>query len=248
MHPVAGERDDARGRLALGDFVFVVREDQVLPAAVDVQALAQVGHGHTGAFDVPAGTARPPRAFPRRFAGAGALPEGEVHGMFLVLVYLDAAACLHSLKGAVAQLAIALALLHAEKDVAAGGVGVAGIHQLADGLDDGADFLGGAGVDVGAADVQRVHRLEEVANELLGQLGGFNALFLGALDYLVVHVGEVLDVVHLETDMLQIPAQHVEGDVAQGVADVGGGIRSDAADIHLDGVAIGGGELGGFAG
>ena len=248
VHPVAGEGDDARGRLALGDFVLVMGEDQVLPASVNVQALAQVGHGHTGAFNVPAGTARPPRAFPRRLAGAGALPQGEVHGVFLVLVYLDATARLHPLQGAVAQFAVALAALHPEEDVAARGVGVAGVHQPADGLDDGADFLCGAGVDVGAANVQGVHGREEVVNELLGQFGGFDALLLGPLDYLVVHVGKVLDVVHLKTEMFQIPAQHVEGDVAEGVADVGGRVRGDATDVHLDGVAVGGGELGGFAG
>ena len=159
--------------------------------------------------------------------GRGALPQGEVHRVLFVLVYLDAAARLHPLQSTVAQLAVALAALHAEEHVTARGVGMAGVHQPADGLDDGADFLGGAGVDVGAADVQRVHRLEEVANELLGQLGGFNALFLGALDYLVVHVGEVLDMVHLETEMFQISSKHVEGggDVAQGMADVGRGVR-----------------------
>ena len=41
VHPVAGEGHDAGGCLALGDFVLVVGEDQVLPAAVDVQALAR---------------------------------------------------------------------------------------------------------------------------------------------------------------------------------------------------------------
>ena len=180
--------------------------------------------------------------------GRAPFPQGEVHGVFLVLVYLDAAARLHPLQRAVAELAVAIAALHAEEDVAARGIGVAGVHQPADGLDDGADFLGGPRVDVCAADVQRVHGLEEVFNELLGQLGRFDALLLGPLDYLVVHVGEVLDVVHLEAQMLQIPAQHVEGDVAEGVADVGGGVGGDAADVHLDGVAVGGGELGGFAG
>ena len=248
MHPVAGEGDNAGGRFALGDFVFVVGKDQILPAAVDIQGFAQVGHGHAGAFDVPAGAARPPRALPRGFAGAGALPQGEVHGMLFVLVYFDAAARLHPLQRAVAQLAVALDLFHAEKYVAPGGVGVPRPHEPTDGLDDGADFLGGPRVDVGAADVQRIHGLEEVFDVAFGQLAGFDTLLFGALYYLVVHVGEVLDVAHLEAQMLQVAAQHVEGDVAQGVADVGCGIGRHAADVHLDGVAVGWGELGGFAG
>ena len=56
VHPVAGE-GLVRGGLALRDLVLVVREHQVFAAGVQVEAVAQVLHGHGGALDVPAGTA-----------------------------------------------------------------------------------------------------------------------------------------------------------------------------------------------
>ena len=56
----------AGGRFGLGQLVFVVGEDQVLAAAVEVEGLPQVMHAHGGALDVPARTAGPPGGCPRR--------------------------------------------------------------------------------------------------------------------------------------------------------------------------------------
>src|SRR5690606_34103582 len=63
VHPVTGE-GSAVGGLALRDLVFVVREDEVLAAAMDVEGLAQVAGAHGGALDVPTGTPRTPWALP----------------------------------------------------------------------------------------------------------------------------------------------------------------------------------------
>jgi hypothetical protein len=47
----------------------------------------------------------------------------------------------------------------------------------------------------------------------------------------------------VEPEEFQIPAQRVERNVAEGVAHVGGGIRSHSADVHLDRLAVGGSEV-----
>ena len=106
MNPMVGKGPDAGMGLALGDFIFMVGKNQVLAAAVDVQGVVQVAQGHGGALDMPAGAARPPGAIPGGFAGLGALPENEVHGVFLVLVHLDPGAGNHAFQGAVAELAV----------------------------------------------------------------------------------------------------------------------------------------------
>ncbi len=91
VHPAPHEGLAGRA-LRLGDLALVVREDQVLAAPVQVERLAQVLDGHGRALDVPAGPTRSPRARPRRLAGLGALPEGEVPRVALALVDLDAGA------------------------------------------------------------------------------------------------------------------------------------------------------------
>ena len=49
------------GALGLGDLVLVMGELVVIAARMDVEALAQVLHGHGRAFDVPAGESLTPR-------------------------------------------------------------------------------------------------------------------------------------------------------------------------------------------
>jgi hypothetical protein len=62
----------------LGALVLVVREGQVLPAAVQVEALAQQVEAHHHALGVPAGPPVTPGRRPRRLAGLGQLPQHEV--------------------------------------------------------------------------------------------------------------------------------------------------------------------------
>ena len=91
VHP---DGDDlvSNGTFRLRDLVFVVREAQVVPARVDVEAIAQVLHGHRRAFDVPAGEPLAPRARPfHQAAGAGGLPEGEIGGVPLARIGLEVA-------------------------------------------------------------------------------------------------------------------------------------------------------------
>src|SRR6266853_3424383 len=66
MQPVARERRAAMGADALGDLVLVVREDEVEPAALDVEGLAEGLLSHRRAFDVPARPAALPWAVPAR--------------------------------------------------------------------------------------------------------------------------------------------------------------------------------------
>ena len=76
----------------LRDLVLVVREHEVVAAAVDVEAVAEDLERHRRALDVPAGPARAPRRRPRRLAGLRRLPQREVDRAALALVDLDARA------------------------------------------------------------------------------------------------------------------------------------------------------------
>ena len=53
-----------------------------------------------------------------------------------------------------------------------------------------------------------------------------------ALEQRVVDVGDVLDVAHLVAGVAPGPVEQVEGDVGGRVAEVGGVVRRDAADVH----------------
>ena len=88
-------------------------------------------------------------------------------------------------------------------------------------------------------DVEGVHRVEVVFYVFLNQLVFRNAGLAGPLDYLVVDIGEVLDVAHPVTLMFQIPTQRVKHHVAQRMAHVRRRIRRNAAHVQLHLVLVG---------
>ncbi|MNN92260.1 hypothetical protein D3C81_2105150 [compost metagenome] len=72
------------GAGALGDLVFMVREDQVLAATMDVDGMAQVLPDHRRALHMPARSASAPGAAPAGLVDRGRFPQHEVQRIALV--------------------------------------------------------------------------------------------------------------------------------------------------------------------
>src|ERR1039457_5889479 len=86
----------ARKGFRLGDFVFMMRKDQVFSSGMQVEALSEFPHRHDGAFQVPARTPGSNRRIPRSFSWLGRLPEGEVaRAVFVIFVDINAGAVQH---------------------------------------------------------------------------------------------------------------------------------------------------------
>src|SRR2546427_8035763 len=106
VQPVAREGFSG-GRFALRDFVLVMREGEVDSAGVNVERFAEIFHGHRGAFDMPAGTARADGGLPEMFAGFRRLPECKIARAFLfVAVVVHARARLNARQIDLRQLAV----------------------------------------------------------------------------------------------------------------------------------------------
>src|SRR6266849_3778829 len=100
MHPVAHD-SMAREALRLRQLRFVMREEVVRSACVDVEPLAQQRDRHRGAFDVPAGKTWTPRARPHLHSMlARRLPKREVAWMPLAWIHIAPRSC-QQLLGAV---------------------------------------------------------------------------------------------------------------------------------------------------
>src|SRR5207248_9672955 len=92
VQPEPRQRLPRRG-FALRDLVLVVREDEVLPAAVHVEGGAQVLLRHRRALDVPPRPAGSPWALPGdglRLARLRRLPERKIERVALAVAGLDA--------------------------------------------------------------------------------------------------------------------------------------------------------------
>ena len=208
-------------------------EDEILPAAVNVERQIKVLLAHGRTFQMPARTTLAPRAFPEGFAGLGGLPQGKIQRIFLFLAYGDARAGTQIVHVPAGKLAVALEGTHAEIHVARRhGVGVAALDEGLNKFLHVADVFGGARLDIGTAHVQPVHILMEGGDVGFGYFGAALPLTGGAGDDFVVHVGEVADEGHIVAEIPQIAVQYVEHDGGTGMAYVAEVIRRDAAGVH----------------
>ena len=234
VHPDVGERLAERG-LGLGDFVLVMGEDEVEAAAVDIQRKRDVLFAHGRAFDVPAGASPSPRAFPVGLTGLGAFPQGEVQRVFLFVAGRHARAGAQFVGRAAGELAVAGEGANPEIDVAGGrGVGLAVLDEAFGQVEHFLNVLGGFRLDVRAHDPEAVHVLMVGRDVGFRDLRAADALVVGALDDLVVHVREVADEGDFVTLVAQEAHHDVEGHGGTGVSDVGEGVGRDAAGVEAD--------------
>jgi len=243
MHPEAGE-GLAGERFGLRDFVFVMREDQVDAAGVDIERGAQVLNGHHGAFDVPAGAARTDRRIPTEFAFLGRLPQGEIARVgLIVFVDVDAGAGQVAAEIVVRKLAIAGEARDAEVSRAVARVSVVAGGKAGDSVGHIGDVVGGLHQVLGHVQAQG----GAVFEKRLRVDGGvfLKRLLFGrrVADDLIVHVGDVHDVVELVTARTQPPAQNVDEGEGAEVADVGVTVNGGAARVQANRVAVRGMEV-----
>ena len=211
---------------------------------MDVDRSAQVAVHHGGALGVPTGAALAPGARPTRLAGLGGLPQGKVERIVLVLVLLDARTNHKVIDVAARDLAIVGIAAHGKVHIAViGSVSVALLDKRLDHGDHGTDLLGGAGAHIGIEHVGGAHDADELVRELRRDLGGRSALLVGALDDLVIDIGEVLCERDLVAARDEPTADHVKADERAGIADVDVVVDRGAAHIHADLAGLDGLEL-----
>ena len=109
--------------------------------------------------------------------------------------------------------------------------------------DHGADLFGGAGTHIGIEHVGSAHDADELVRELRRDLGSRSALLVGALDDLVIDIGEVLGERDLVAARDEPATNHVKADERAGIADVDVVVDRGAAHVHADLAGLDGLEL-----
>src|SRR5215212_5633455 len=209
VNPGSDEGAVRVGPAALGELVLVVREEKIGAAAVHVCSIKQMLHDHRRALDVPSRTPGTPRALPRGLGRLRSLPEGEVQGALLVpgLALFRLA---HLLGTLVAEATVLGEALDGVVDVTvAGGVSVTLPDKLPNERDHLGDVLGGARFDIWEADAEEREPLVEGVGVAAHDLLPGDALLVGLVDDLVLHVSDVLDVGDVVAPALEVPHRHV---------------------------------------
>ena len=226
---------------------FVVGEDEVHAAAVDVEVLAQIFASHRRALAVPAGEAVAPRRRPAHdVLGLCRFPKGEIR-LILLLAHAGkvAARILHILKVAPREDAPAVdfvVLLDVEIDAAVALVGIAVVENLPDELLLLDDMAGSMGLDAWRQAAKGVHCRVEAVRVVLRYLHrlqlfqpGFLCDFVLALVGIVLqmaHVRDVTHIAHLVADVLEVSEKEIEGDGWPGMSEMRVAINGRAADVH----------------
>ena len=200
--------------LGLGDLVFMVRELEVLSAAVDIEVFAEQFGTHRRALDVPSRTATPPGRIPLDvlgFAFLGSFPEHEIERVVFVLDDADPFARAQLVQRFAGQVSVVRETAHRVAHVAIGGmIGKTLFFQLRDDRLHVGDVVGRPRLEIRAQHSERVgvfvHRRNETIRQCLDRL----AVFLGAADDFVIHIGDVAHVAHLESALPQPAHHHVE--------------------------------------
>ena len=218
-------------RDCLGALVLVMREDEVLPAPVKVEAFAKKGERHDHALGMPTGTPWAEGRRPERLSRLRLFPEGEVERRALLLVDLHAGSRAHRLEALVGEQPVVGDRRDTEVDAVAGLIGRAESDQLGDQLDHLVDE--GCGVrDLGRKQAAQLgHRLPPLLLVLGGHLLRAALLLVCPVDDLVVDVGDVRNVVDDSAGVLEETPQDVVDEGETSVANMGRPVHRRAAYV-----------------
>ena len=233
------------GASTLRQFILVMRKDQVEPAAVNVDRLAQMRADHRRTFDMPPRPPATPRRIPADHAIRARFPQHEIGWVALVRRDFDPRAGDHRIAVAPAKRAIIRVAGDRKQHMALGGIGVALANQRIDHRHHWPDFLGRVRGDVGRSDAKRAHVVKVMTLVPLGDHRRVDSLRLGRRNDLVVDVGDVAGIGQAVGAILMPnqPRQRIEHHRRPRIADMGSAIDGRAAHIHGDPLGIGGFEL-----
>ncbi len=229
---------------------LVVGEDEVDPAALQVEAEPEALDRDARALDVPTGPAvGESRCGPRGFARAGRAPQERVEDVALAgpvgvspavgedgehLLPRPAALGAEVRRRRQVEVNVRrTGLRRIVRDELVGGTGVEqGPHPVGDVVDP----LDDPDVVARRDDRQGLHVVAEELDLSLGELAPVDPVALRALQERVVDVGDILRVVDLEARVTHDALEHIEGDIRRRVPHVRRVVGRDAADVEPEGL------------
>src|ERR1700722_6928665 len=234
MKPKAGKRLAGK-RFRLRDFIFVMWENEILASSVKIETLAQFFHRHHGTLQMPPRPAGANHRAPGSLAGFGGFPQCEIAGAVLIIfVHIYARAILHSSEIFLRELAILREFGDAEVVRAVfGAVSNVFFHQPSYKLRHLLNMLGGAH-QRWFFDADQRAIFEKCLLELRGVFVDAHAVAGRVADDLVVHVGDVHDMVDAVPALPQETAQQIDGNKRPEVANVSIVVNGWTAGVHSD--------------
>ena len=224
----------------------MVRELQIRSAALDIKAGPEPVGRDGGTLDVPARTPRAKRRFPGGLALAVGAPNERIQRIPLAGTVRVTAALgkegLHLLARIIRLVAEVLRGLNGSVDVRelriVDNVGCIGVEKrlhhdrnLVDGLHRSDEVLR-------RKHGEQLHVRAEKIDLRGAQFAPIHTVALSALEERIIHVGDVLGVIHGVAVIQQLAVNQIKRQIGRCMAQVSGIIRGNATDIHRGGLPL----------
>ena len=217
---------------------------------MDVKSFAQQFATHGRALDVPTRTSSAKGAGPFHvvgFSGLGRFPQHKVQRVLFAALFVadrHAFTRVQFVQGLARQLAVTGELAHGKVHIAiAGAIRQAFLLQRADHGQHLRHIVGGAGLQLRPLDTQGIGVLVQGVDHAIGQAADGFAVFNGALDDLVVNVGDVAHVSDLQARGAQPTLHDVECHHGPRMPQMAQVVHRHAAHVHAHMTGFGGGEI-----
>ena len=227
------ERMNAGAAFGLSNLVFMMRENQIAAAAMEVKGFAQILHAHGRAFNMPARTTGTPRALPCRLARFSGFPQRKIHRITLAVINVYTCTSQHIFQITAGKLTIVFKFFYTVENVAINNIAVAIVNQALYGSDDIIDMLGYTRINVCTAYIELIHYFKVGINVAVADIIPLYAFFIGSVDNLVINIGKVLYMGYVIAFMLQEAADNVPGYERTRITNMRMVIRSNTANIDV---------------
>ena len=191
----------SRVALSLENFSLVMREAEVVTAAVNVKLLLEMVQRHRRALDVPSRATGPPRRIPSRLSGFCCLPQGEVLVVPLSgprFVHAPTSARSDGIDGLAGELSVLVrSRFNMEVHAIIGFVGMTFVDEVLRDANHVVNVFRTARVDIRSQDVEGVHVLVVGLDVGIDQSLPITIKFVCTMDDFVIDIGEILHVMNV---------------------------------------------------
>ena len=233
MQPVMYKRMNTGAAFRLSNLVFMMRENQIAAAAMEIKGFAQILHAHGRAFDMPAGTTGTPRALPCRLARFSGFPQRKIHRITLAVINVYTRAGHHILNITAGKLTIVFKLFYTVENVTVNNIAIAIVNQALYGRNNIIDMLGYTRINMRTAYIELIHYFKVRINIAVADVKPLHALFIGSVDNLVINIGKVLYMGYVIAFVLQEAADNVPGYERTRITNMRMVVRSNTANIDV---------------
>ena len=236
----------AAGAAALGDFIFVVRENQIDTATVQVEGIAEVFTDHRRTFEVPARTAFSPGRTPKIFAilGASGFPQDKVADALLFILIGIRALRLRASEFQFAFVEVReFAVFRKRGDVKIDraivrSVSVAFLDELGNHIDLLRNVLHRARFNVRRETLEEIAVVMKLLRPAGCEIAQRLAESLRFADCFVIHIRQIADMERASAARFQSATEDILQYKSAEIANVGGAIDRGTAAIKPESLAI----------